>query len=136
MLCTATYRAELLKSLQNPCSRAAWCLRPLQCQASKLRAVCKRAPGLAKLATSIYSKHSELLVRGAAAGSPRIQSQTGVSQGDPVGGLYFGLTLQDVLQTLQTLQELFPELRLIVYADDVCLHGSGEQVFAAYKELV
>ena len=54
-------------------------------------------------------------------------------QGHPAGDLYFGLTLQDVLETLQ---ELLPELHLIAYADDVCLQGSGEQVIAAYKELV
>ena len=34
------------------------------------------------------------------------------------------------------MQELFPELRLIAYADDVYLQGSIEQVTAAYNELV
>ena len=77
-----------------------------------------------KFAASLYSKHSELLVPGAAAGSPHIQSQTGVRQGDPAGGLYFGLTLQGVLELMQ---ELFPELRLIAYADDVYLQGSTER---------
>ena len=80
-----------------------------------LRAVCKRAPGLAKLAASIYSKRNELLVRGATAGSPHIQSQTTARQttarqGDPAGGLYFGLTLQGVPELLQ---EICPELRQI-----------------------
>ena len=54
-------------------------------------------------------------------------------QGDPAGGLYFGLTLQGVLELMQ---ELFPELRLMGYADDVYLQGSIEQVTAAYRELV
>ena len=105
----------------------------LLCRASMLWAVRKRAPGLAKFAVSIYLKYSELIVRDAAAGSPHIQSQTGLRQGDPAGNLYLGLTLQDVLETLQ---ELFPELRLIAYADDVYLQGSGKQVIAAHKELV
>ena len=48
------------------------------CRASGLSAVRKRAPGLAKFAAPVYSQHSELLVPGAAAGSPHIQSQTGV----------------------------------------------------------
>ena len=69
------------------------------CRPSMLRTVCKRAPGLAKVAASIYSKHSELLVRGAAARSLHIQSQTGVRQGDPAGSRYFGPILQDVLET-------------------------------------
>ena len=34
------------------------------------------------------------------------------------------------------MQELFPELRLMAYADDVYLQGSIEQVTAAYRELV
>ena len=59
----------------------------LLCRASMLNAVRKRAPGLSKFAASLYSKHSELLVSGAAAGSPHIQSQTVVRQGDPDGGL-------------------------------------------------
>ena len=33
------------------------------------------------------------------------------------------------------MQELFPELRLIAYADDVYLQGSVEQVISAHKEL-
>ena len=105
----------------------------LLCRASMLNAVRERSPGIAKFAASLDSKHSELLVPGAAVGSPHIQSQTGVRQGDPAGGLYFGLTVQGVLELMQ---ELFPELRLIAYADDVYLQGSTEQVSAAYKELV
>ena len=34
------------------------------------------------------------------------------------------------------MQELFPELRLIAYADDVYLQGSAEQVTSAHKGLV
>lgn len=67
------------------------------------QAVYKRAPGLAKFAASICLKHNELLARGAAAGSPHIQSQTGVRPGDPDGRLYFTPTLHDVLETLQEL---------------------------------
>ena len=96
-----------------------------------LRVIRKRAPGLAKFDASLHSKHSELLVQGAAAGSPHIQSQTGVRQGDPAGCLYY-CTLQDVLETLQ---ELFTELRIFAYAD-VYLQGRGEQVTASYQELV
>ena len=102
----------------------------LLCLASMLRAVRKRAPGLDKFCSSMYWKHSELLVRGAAPhtfsyrlGCPRVTQR----------GMCFGLTVQEVLETPP---ELFPELRLIVYAYDVYLQGSGEQVIAAYKGLV
>ena len=53
----------------------------LLCHASMLRAVRKRATGLANLVASIYCKHSELLVRGATASSPHPVTDWGTTGG-------------------------------------------------------
>jgi hypothetical protein len=80
----------------------------------------------------MYCKPSALLVPNAPLDAPTIQSSSGVRQGDPCGPLFFALTVQPMLQSVQ---QCFAEVRVIAYLDDVVLQGPYEEVKSAYREL-
>jgi hypothetical protein len=97
-----------------------------------LAAVAQEAPQLLPLAQWMYCKPSALLVPNAPLDAPTIQSSSGVRQGDPCGPLFFALTVQPMLQSVQ---QCFAEVRVIAYLDDVVLQGPYEEVKSAYSEL-
>lgn len=97
-----------------------------------LQAVASRAPQLLKFAQWTYQKASPLRLPGAPPDVPALWSKAGVRQGDPCGPLFFALTLQTVLETVQYGHEL---VRVISYLDDTFLQGPKEAVAAAYTDL-
>ena len=97
------------------------------------QALLERAPGLLWLARYLYRLPSPLVVADAPPEAPDIQSCSGVKQGDPCGPLFFALTLQGPLESVQ---EAHSDVRVIAYADDTFLQGPATSVLAAFKDLV
>jgi hypothetical protein len=56
----------------------------------------------------------------------------GVQKGDPLGPLFFGLTMQGPLEELQ---QLALPARPMAYTDDTSLQGSAARVTAAFPIL-
>ena len=102
-------------------------------RSSVLSAVADRAPSLLPFAAWSYGGHSPLHVCGAPSGPPLLASRTGVRQGDPIGPLFFALTLQPALEAVQAAH---PDVAVVAYADDVFLVGAPADLPAAFRLLV
>ena len=97
---------------------------------SMLAAVAEQAPALLPLATWTYQEASPLLIPGVE--HHRLWSRSGVRQGDPCGPLFFALTIQPVLQSLQ---DNHPSVRVVAYLDDIVLQGPATALAPAYQFL-
>jgi hypothetical protein len=97
-----------------------------------LEAIAEHEGALLAFATWKYGQSSRLLPVGAPEGTPPIQSQDGIRQGDPPGGLYFGLCLQGPLKAVQL---SYPAAKPIAYYDDCNLQGPAEAVIPAFRAL-
>ena len=90
-------------------------------RASMLRAVTDSIPTLSRWAWFSYGEHTPLFC-----GSSTISSQQGVQQGDPLGPLFFALTLQSLITRLP------PSLRVNCwYLDDGHLVGTMDDLATA-----
>jgi hypothetical protein len=97
-----------------------------------LDAIAQQEGALLAFAAWKYGQPSRLFPVGAPEGTPPIMSQDGIRQGDPPGGLYFGLCLQGPLKAIQ---QSHPAARPIAYYDDCNLQGPAEVVIPAFREL-
>jgi hypothetical protein len=97
-----------------------------------LKSVKKRQPGMLPFAAWAYRQPSRLIVSGAPEGTTPIMSECGVRQGDPCGGLYFSLTTQDQLETINLTH---PDAGPVAYIDDTFLQGSAAAVTVAFPAL-
>ena len=95
-------------------------------------AVQDRVPQLLKFVQWAYGGHTDLHIMGAAPGTPPVQSQTGVRQGDPLGPLLFALALQGPLERTC---EVAPAASLGGYLDDLRIVGRAPQLRAAFPVL-
>jgi hypothetical protein len=98
-----------------------------------LQAVASRAPRLLPFAAWTYRSHGPLVVRGAPADAPPLTSQSGVCQGDPCGPLLFALALQGPFERVR---EVFLDVHMVAYADDMHLQGPPEAAIEAFWLLV
>ena len=97
-----------------------------------LAATAKRWPEGIAFAEWRYGQRSMLHVRGAPEGTPAIESQRGVQQGDTLGSLLFGLALQDPLE--QT-RDQHGSVAVAAAHDDCALQGPPADVVQAYRTL-
>ena len=97
-----------------------------------LKAIAEQEGGLLPFATWMYGQPSRLFPVGAPQGTPYIPSQDGIRQGDPPGGLYFGLSLQGPLKEVQAAH---PAAKPIAYYDDGTLQGPADEVIPAFRAL-
>jgi hypothetical protein len=95
-----------------------------------LAAVAEQAPAFLPLASWTYKQSSPLLIPGAE--HHVLRSQSGVRQGDPCGPLFFALTIQPVLRSVQ---DNHPHVRVIAYLDDIVMQGPAAAVAPAYQFL-
>jgi hypothetical protein len=95
-----------------------------------MNAVAQRCKEILPLAVWAYQAHSRLHVRGRPGAA--ILSMHGVRQGDPLGPLFFALTMQGPLEKLQ---QLALPARPVAYADDTFLQGSAAGITAAFPIL-
>ena len=96
-----------------------------------LRACATVAPAAAKWAWWCYAQTTTLLFNGA-----KINSETGVQQGDNLGPLLFALALQPILLQLQALRIAGRGLDIVVaYLDDLVIAGDDNLVLGAFRLL-
>lgn len=95
-------------------------------------AVKVRAPGLLPVVQWAYGAATDLHIVGAPTGTPPVQSQAGVRQGDPLGPLLFSLALQ---RSLQRTRGAAPRVAVAAFADDVNLVGRAAQLRVAFATL-
>jgi hypothetical protein len=90
-----------------------------------LAAVAQRCPALLPMVAWAYGQHSRLLVQHS---EEVVRSQNGVRQGDPLGSLLFGLTLQQPLEQVAEMGLARP----VAFADDTFLQGAQAPTKAFY----
>ena len=95
-------------------------------------AVRDKVPQILKFVQWAYGGPTNLHIMGAAPGTPPVQSQTGVRQGDPLGPLLFALALQGPLERTC---EVAPTASLGGYLDDIRFVGRAPQLRAAFPVL-
>ena len=102
-------------------------------RAGMLREVKARAPAALPYTRWKYGAPSPLLWSTQSMGTVRLDSSTGVRQGDPAGPTLFGLALQPALEAAARVQE---DATVVAYHDDTYLVGEAESCMAAYSTLV
>ena len=95
-------------------------------------AVKERVPELLPMVQWAYGAPTDLHIVGAPAGTPPVQSQTGVRQGDPLGMLLFSLALQ---RPLERTRDAAPDVAVLALADDVSLVGRVDALGTAFRTL-
>jgi len=95
-------------------------------------AVRKRAPALLPVVTWAYGAATDLHIVRAPEGTPPVQSQCGVRQGDPLAALLFALTVQDALEDTR---DAVPAATPLAYADDMCIVGRPAPAEQAFQRL-
>ena len=95
-------------------------------------AVKERVPELLPMVQWAYGAPTDLHIVGAPAGTPPVQSQTGVRQGDPLGMLLFSLALQ---RPLERTRDAAPGVAVLALADDVSLVGRVDALGIAFRKL-
>ena len=101
-------------------------------RAKMLTAVSVRQPPLLPFAAWAYRQPSRLFVAGAPEGTAPIMSEAGVKQGDPLGGLLFGMTTQDALEATR---QVHPGIAPAAYYDDTVALGESEDAVSAFATL-
>jgi hypothetical protein len=97
-----------------------------------LAAIAEHEGSLLPFAAWKYGKPSRLFPVGAPEGTAHIPSQDGIRQGDPPGGLYFGLCLQGPLKTVKLTH---PAAKPVAYYDDCYVQGAPSVVVPAFRAL-
>ena len=93
-----------------------------------MKAVASSMPSIAAFTNSCYSQHSQLFYDQFV-----VSSESGIQQGDPLGPLFFSLTLWPIKEKIQ---ETSPELQQHSwYLDDGVLVGSEDDLIRSWDLL-
>ena len=99
---------------------------------SMLWTVQHRCPRLATYALNCYRHAKRLIVRDPGGEPIIILSEEGVTQGDPLAMVLYGMML---LPLAEILREAYPEVLQPWYANDAAMQGPPDQVAACFKLL-
>ena len=99
---------------------------------SMLWTVRHRCPRLATYLFNCYRHQIRLICRQPGGEPEIILSQEGVTQGDPLAMVLYGIAL---LPLVEALRKEFPDVLQPWYADDAAMQGSPARVVACFKIL-
>ena len=101
-------------------------------RAAMFAAVQQSAPALLPMVQWVYAEEMSLHIVEAPEGTAPVMPQRGVQQGNPLGPLLFALTLQPVLERVDTACE---EGRLVSYLDDMSIVSTLTPAAGAFRRL-